>query len=185
MLGVHKLRTLSAEIRLGGPDESGAAALPSEFQIFKRGPNATSKGTFLFDDIAAQSVMSAYERADVDLMLDLEHESLDASPTRADSRDARGWFKLELRDGALWGVGVNWTPDGARRLRERTQRYLSPAFDVDEHNRIVEILNVAICAMPATYGAQPLAASRSYPSDKFAVRARAASYLNKVKNGSR
>lgn len=136
------------------------SSLPTEFRLFKAGWNETSKGRFLFDSEAAASVMARYRRGGVDLMIDLEHGSLDA-PTRADSADARGWFKLALRNGELWAVSVTWTPDGARRLSERTQRYISPAFNVGlETSRITEILNAAIVTMPATYGASAVAASR-------------------------
>jgi len=133
---------------------------PTEFRLFKAGWNETSKGRFLFDSEAAASVMARYRRGGVELMIDLEHGSLDA-PTRSDSADARGWFKLALRGGDLWAVGVTWTSDGARRLSDRTQRYISPAFSVDSKtNRVTEILNAAIVAMPATYGATMVAASR-------------------------
>jgi phage I-like protein len=134
-------------------------ALPTEFKLFSPGVNETANGPNIFDAEAAASVMAAYERAGVDLMIDLEHESLD-KPIRADSRDARGWAKLSLRpDGSLWAVDVRWTPDGARRLTEKTQRYVSPAFYADDDGRILELVNCAICAMPATYDAPALVAA--------------------------
>lgn len=136
---------------------------PSEFRIFKCGANPSTKGTSIFDAEAAAEVMRRYTEQGVEYMIDLEHESL-ADPLevapRADAKDARGWFKLELRNRELWAVDVRWTPDGLRRLTEKTQRYISPAFYVDtETNRIVELTNVAMCAMPATHGALPLVAA--------------------------
>ncbi|HVW28102.1 MAG TPA: phage protease [Polyangiaceae bacterium] len=136
-----------------------ATTPPTEFRLFKYGVNETAKGPVLFDATAANEVMAAYEQHGVDLMIDLEHQSLEA-PVRADSFDARGWFQLELRsDGSLWAVNVRWTPDGARRLAEKTQRYISPAFYTGENGRVEELINVAICAMPATHGALPLVAA--------------------------
>jgi phage I-like protein len=139
-----------------------SGAPPTEFRLFKRGPNETAKGTFVFDEAAARSVMTAYRRSGTDVMIDLEHQSLrdPAMSARADAPDARGWAKLELRNGELWAVGVTWTPDGSKRLRERTQRYISPAFTTDKEGRISELVNVALVAMPATYGAPPIAASK-------------------------
>lgn len=135
---------------------------PTEFCIFEVGAFASSKGPYLFDAQAAKTVMADYATRGVDLMIDLNHDSLDL-PMRSDSGDARGWFKLQLRDdGSLWAVDVRWTPDGARRLAEKTQRYISPAFTVDADDtdrRISELINVAICAMPATYDAAPLVAA--------------------------
>jgi phage I-like protein len=140
-------------------------ALPTEFLLFPFGPSPSSKGTALFDQKAAEAVMARYQTHGVDLMIDLEHDALEDGPrgTRADARDARGWFQLELRADGLWMSNIRWTPDGARRLQEKTQRYFSPAFtyeSVDEvTDRITGLVNVALCARPATFDAQPLVAA--------------------------
>jgi phage I-like protein len=157
---------------------------PTEFLIFRRGVNETTKGPVVFDDTAAASVMAAFAKYGVDLMIDLGHHSLDDSAeARGDAGDARGWFRLELRDGALFAVDVRWTPDGERRLRERTQRYISPVVLIDKNDRALEIVNVALCAMPATIDAQPLiAATRNFPASQ---RARAYILSERIKNGSR
>lgn len=106
--------------------------------------------------------MTAYQAHGVDLMIDLEHQSLDgAAPTDPTARDARGWARLELRpDGSLWAVGVKWTADGAARLAEKRQRYVSPAFEIDpETKRVTKIVNVAITALPATHETPALIAA--------------------------
>ena len=140
--------------------EVGAdGAPPTEFRIFKAGANETSKGTAVFDDKAAADVMKRYAQKGVDMMIDLEHESAD-EPIRPDSRDARGWFNLEMRNGELWAVNVRWTSDGARRLAEKTQRYISPLFyERKEDGRVAWLVNVALVGDPATYGAAPLVAA--------------------------
>lgn len=140
----------------------GEAALPTEFRIFRAGANETTKGVFLFDAEAAREVMARYAREGVELMIDLDHLSLDdpAETSRTDVSDARGWFRLELRMGELWATAVRWTTDGARRLNEKTQRYTSPAFLADvETGRISALLNVALVGMPATHEAAPLVAA--------------------------
>jgi hypothetical protein len=138
---------------------------PTEFRIFQAGWNETAHGPVLFDDEAAQAVLSAHaQRGDqVDVMIDLEHDSVDASARtrRDDAADARGWCRLELRDGELWAVGATWTPDGAARLRDRRQRYISPIVICDsETHRAQSIFNLGLVANPATYDAQALVASR-------------------------
>lgn len=136
--------------------------LPSEFRLFVSGWNDTENGRFLFDEAAAASVMAAYAEWGVDLMIDLEHQALEplSSPDPT-ARDARGWCKLELRgDGSLWAVGVTWTPDGAARLSEKRQRYVSPAFEVEsETSRVTKIINVAITSIPATHDTPALVAA--------------------------
>lgn len=148
-------------------DAAEGQPLPTEFRIFKAGVNETTQGDVLFDEQAAADVMARYARENVDLIVDLNHDSVDedAGRMRADARDARGWFKLELRAGPeLWAVCATWTPDGARRLRERTQRYISPVVLYDKQTlRAKYLANVAMCAMPATLGALPLVAASKAP----------------------
>jgi Mu-like prophage I protein len=134
---------------------------PSEFRIFTAGWNKTSKGSFLFDATAARMVMSEYALHGADGMIDLEHLSLeDTQQSRNFDPDARGWYRLELRNGELWAVDVKWTPDGVARLSDKRQRYISPAFMADpKTKRITSLLNVAITALPATHGLTPLVAA--------------------------
>lgn len=136
-------------------------ALPTEFRLFTAGWNDTENGRFLFDEAAAKSTIAAFEKWGVDLMIDLEHQALTSSPPpEPNARDARGWCRLELRpDGSLWAVNVTWTPDGAQRLTEKRQRYVSPAFTVDETSRVTSIINVAIVAIPATHDTPALVAA--------------------------
>lgn len=140
---------------------------PSEFRIWKAGVNPTRNGyDVLFDAQAAEQVMSAFAEHGVELMIDLEHLSMEDVASSANfDPDARGWAKLEVRNGELWAVDVRWTPDGDRRLSERTQRYVSPTFYLDEEGRPTRVVNIALVAMPATDGAVPLAA-RLNPSSK-------------------
>lgn len=139
-------------------------APPAEFRLFKAGENETTKGTFLFDAEAARAVMAAAAQRDgVDYPIDLEHLSLESTDSRGFDPDARGWFQLAVRNGELWAVNVRWTPDGKRRLSERTQRYVSPAFTVDDEDRVTEIVNVALVAMPATHGTPALVAANRRP----------------------
>lgn len=136
-------------------------SLPTEVRLFKRGRNETTKGTFVFDDEAAQRVMAAFAAYGNDLMVDLEHLSLDRKSVNYDS-DARGWFQLQVRDGELWAVNIRWTEDGVRRLSQKLQRYISPAFDTDENDRVIEVVNMALTSIPATCETPALvAANRS------------------------
>jgi phage I-like protein len=137
-------------------------ALPTEFRLFSKGWNATENGKFLFDDTAAKSVMAAYKDWGVDLAIDLEHQMLEVEGGAPDpsARDARGWCKLELRNGELWATDVRWTPDGAQRLMNKTQRYVSPAFEADpKTKRVLKMINVAITAIPATHNTPALVAA--------------------------
>lgn len=157
-----ELRLLSAQL----PDSD---ELPTEFKLFAYGRNDTSKGPVTFDRESARLVMAAYAKHGVDVMIDLEHLSLDSRHPNYDP-DARGACRLELRDDGLWAVAVRWNTDGAERIRERKQRYISPASFVTKSGRVVELVNIALCGMPATDNARPLiAASRRLETQNMNV----------------
>lgn len=140
--------------------------LPTEFVIFTPGINESFNGPCLYDAEAEALVMAEYKRHGVRLMVDLEHYSLDPFSDRPDSKDARAWFDLEPREGSLYAVNVEWTEDGERRLRSRTQRYTSSAFLQDKSvdpPRVRCLLNVALVSMPATYGTAPLVRAFAVP----------------------
>jgi hypothetical protein len=138
---------------------ASSEAPPTEFRIFTAGMNTTLNGGGLFDEQAAREVMARFESHGADIMIDLEHLSLDDEGPNFDP-DARGWCRLELRNGELWATNVTWTPDGEARLREKRQRYISPVFEFEKNTRrIKRILNVAITALPATDKLEPLVAA--------------------------
>jgi hypothetical protein len=141
-------------------------ALPTEFILFTKGVNESVNGSVLFDARAAKLVVEQATRHGVDFIVDLEHRSLHGLYAAQDTdSDARGWFRPEVRSGALWAVKVTWTEDGAARLRSRRQRYTSPAFycaefdDKTQLPRVTSLINCAICSMPATHQIAPLVAS--------------------------
>lgn len=140
-----------------------AEALPAEFRLFTKGWNATENGKYLFDDAAAKSVMSHAGKWGNDFAIDLEHGMIEVEAGAPDptARDARGWCNLELRsDGSLWATNVRWTSDGAARLSEKRQRYISPAFEADtKTKRVLRLINVAITAIPATHKTPALVAA--------------------------
>jgi hypothetical protein len=149
-------------------------ALPTEFLLFAPGDNPSTQGPAIWDATAAAAVLArAKERGSVEYPIDLEHRSLDkgAVALTKDATDAMGWFRLAVRDGALWAVNVRFTPEGAERLRAKKQRYTSPAFYwLDEPNgRVGEVINVALVAMPATNNQQALVAASRGTARKVPV----------------
>lgn len=149
----NRLATLAVLVGDGAP--------PTEFRLFVAGWNATENGDFLFDEEAAASLIAAREAWGVDVMVDLEHLSLDPKAPNYDP-DARGWHRVEIRaDGSCWAVQATWTEDGAERLTSKKQRYVSPVFSFDPvTRRVEELLNVAITALPATHDTPALVAAR-------------------------
>lgn len=157
---MRRLYLLQASIPFDGGE------LPSEFPLFRRGDNPSTKGSVLFDEQAALRVMGKAETYANDFAIDLEHRMVSPrliDPNDSDT-DAMGWHRLEVRDGDLWAVRASWTTEGERRLRSRLQRYISPAFYVEADpetgaERVVEYINCALCSRPATHEMPPLVAS--------------------------
>lgn len=123
---------------------------PTAFRIFRSGEVVSTKGIVLFDEEAAQLVMAEYLAHGIDIPIDWDHAMVDPDSPRADRR-AAGWFKLEVRDGELWAVDVRWTAEAEKALRAGEWRFTSPAFLYDEESgRVLQLVNVAICNLPAT-----------------------------------
>jgi phage I-like protein len=134
-------------------DVSGA---PSEFRIFEQGKNASDHGEVYFTAKSAKSVIA--KLASRDVMIDLEHLSLSFNAPNHDP-DARGWAKLEVRNGELWAVDVRWTDDGRSRIESKRQRYISPAFYTNKNGEITSLINIALTALPAMHNTPALIAA--------------------------
>jgi len=136
-----------------------SAAPPSEFRIWPFGEIATTKGTFVFDELAARSVMEAFASYGNRLTIDYEHKAVDPNRRAGDGK-AAGSFVLELRADGLYAVDVRWTPPAARALLNKEWLYFSPYFSAEEESgRIVEVINLALTNIPATKNLQPLVAA--------------------------
>lgn len=141
---------------------AASGALPTAFPVLFGGVNETTKGPVVLDDAAIDAVIAEQRKRGVPVVIDLEHDSINplARAMRSDAADARGRGQYERRGHDLYIVNATWTPDGARRLRERTQNYISAVAYLDEDSRVTRIHNLALVADPATHNAAPLIASR-------------------------
>lgn len=163
-MAVNVQARCAREIAVG---EDGA--LPTEFQLFAAGENpnynADAQGLPqpVFTARSAKTLQADAARKGTDYFMDLEHASVDEKTKRArsDATDAMCWFQIQTRaDGSAWAVNVRWTPEGERRLRAKSQRYISPVFYFDgETGEITEFCNCALTSDPATYGIAPLVAA--------------------------
>lgn len=136
---------------------------PTEFRIFRAGENTSTKGSVLFDEGAARSVMTEFEAHGIELPIDWDHAMV-REDSRVEDRRAAGWFKLAVRNGELWAVDVRWTAEGEAKLRAGEWRFISPAFLFEtDSGRVLELINVAICNLPATRQLDALVAASKDP----------------------
>lgn len=134
---------------------------PREFKIWSKGENQTDHGTIVFSDRSAQALMADQAKRGNLYSVDVDHLSL--SPTAPpEARKAVGWHRLEVRDGDLWAVDVQWTQVAASALSSTVPeyRYFSPAYDVDtKTGEIVGYVNTALTNNPATWNVTALASA--------------------------
>jgi phage I-like protein len=154
--------TAFAVIQFDEPAEGSQRVAPSEFRLFHTGTNHTDKGDFLFDEVAAQSVMDNWRAKGVPLMGDFEHQSLVKPPIIAPASIAE--FTPEVRRDAngmpeLWAVNVIWTDDARALVEQRKYRFYSPAFIPDEAGRVRYLINVGLTNLPASFDLAPLVAA--------------------------
>jgi phage I-like protein len=144
--------------------------VPLAFRIFPRGTfRATqfvsgkiARREYLFDEAAAESVMASYlGRGNPRIVIDYEHASMAPAERIAEGAPAAGWFSLEVRDGELWAVEVEWTPRAKRRLEEKEYAAFSPVFIYDREGRVTHLRNLALTNDPAMDSLPFLVAARA------------------------
>jgi phage I-like protein len=140
------------------PFDGMQRAVPGEFCVFRQGLNETEKGTFLFDETAAELVMSHWTERKIDLSMDYEHMSLHDPPLEAPNSATR-WIP-QVRNGELWATEVKWTDRAGGYLLAGEYRYFSPAFEFEEKSRrVTKLINIALTNNPAMRGITPLVAA--------------------------
>lgn len=146
--------------------EGQAGELPDDVLLFARGVTETSKGRFIFDELAADSVMRAFMEQGIDrLAFDYGHGMV--KPVSSDSHKAAGWFRPEVRADGLYACEIEWTQAAKEALGNREYRFFSPAFAYDEESRrIKRLINVALTNIPATKNQRPLVLDDSQEANK-------------------
>lgn len=179
-----KITVLAAEdTASGGGDlpivEGGKP--PSEFRLFVKGENPTTKGTLLWDEQSCADAMAWYKSTGRKrLPADWEHDSLLPAAERSPKgAPASAWWELEIRDGEPWACNIAWTADAFRQLAAGEYAHFSPVVVFDpESKRIRAIRKFALTNDPATIGqGQLVAASDPAPPVPEAAPAAAAAPL--------
>jgi phage I-like protein len=132
---------------------------PKRVLLFKWGANDSDYGPVYLTRPEAEAAIKA--NGNRGIMFDLEHMSLnrDDASKHYDPRAMGHADRLGLDDVGMWAEDITWTEEGDGRIRRRETRFTSPAFDVDEKQRVIAITNCAITALPATRNITPLVAA--------------------------
>jgi len=170
----HVVLAISA-IEENAADHDGPLTPPKEFRVFAAGANASTKGDFLFDEKAVEQVTANAAAWANRYPFDFNHAMVRPAESNdpAEEKKAAGQFTPEIRNGELWATAIRWTPYARSKLEAGEYTYFSPAFTVDEDERVVELTNVALTNLPAMHGIpQLVAASRDSKTQSTPRRAR-------------
>ncbi|MBF0445085.1 MAG: phage protease, partial [Magnetococcales bacterium] len=135
------------------------ASAAGEIQLFPAGEFRAGDGRpyglkawRLDADIAKVVIANVAARAN-DLVIDYEHQTINAE-WNGQPAPAAGWFKsLEWRDDGLWAVNVQFTETAVNYIEKGEYRYISPVFTYDQNTGIViDILHAALVNFPAIDG---------------------------------
>ena len=110
---------------------------------------------------SAQLIIELINQQADQLLIDYEHQTLNAAKN-GQPNPAAGWFKsLEWREGVgLFAVGVDWTDKAKAAIAAKEYRYISPVFTFDQTNGIVtSLLMAALVNTPALDGMKDLTAA--------------------------
>lgn len=115
----------------------------------------------------AQSVISARSGRSTRMVIDYEHQTLNAE-RNGQPAPAAGWFsQMEWREGqGLFAVDVKWTKAAASAIAADEYLYISPVFQFDpETGHVQRMLMAALTNNPGVDGMQPVALSATFNPD--------------------
>lgn len=102
------------------------------------------RGPYLLNDAQAVIDATLAYAAGADLVVDYDHQTLNARE-HSGAVPAAGWFKaFEAREDGIWGR-VEWTPTASSALVAKEYRYFSPVFDYNP--RTGEVARVKLGAL--------------------------------------
>lgn len=139
------------------PDVPAGGDLPTEIHLLpapRDGKIFTSdgRGPYVQRRPVAEIIAASFARGDR-IEIDINHATYHAAP-RGERSDAYGWITaMHAREDGLWGT-VEWTPVGARLVRQKAYRGISPALILDpkDPSSIVAIGNASLVNRPNLLG---------------------------------
>ncbi|HWH86348.1 MAG TPA: phage protease [Pseudomonas sp.] len=106
---------------------------------------------WFIDATLASQVIELNDKVGIDLVIDYEHQTMNAA-LNGQPAPAAGWFsQLEWREGdGLYATDVRWNKRAQTLIEDKEYRYLSPVFLYAEHTgHVTRLLHVAITNNPA------------------------------------
>lgn len=117
---------------------------------------------WVMDRTVAQRIIAATAASKGDVVIDYEHQTLDAHK-KTGAVPAAGWFKqLEWVEGdGLYVTDARWTARASAMISANEYRYISPVFTFDAAGNVTSLHSIALTNNPALDGLTDLAAATS------------------------
>lgn len=132
------------------PAVDGAA--PEWIHLLPAGEIMTGDGRGPYRVADAQAVIAASLQAMAGAGVIDENHATDLAAPRGEAAPARGWIKeLQAREDGIWGR-VEWTAAGARLVKGRAYRGISPAVHHRKDGTIEAILRASLVNLPNLRG---------------------------------
>ena len=167
--------TQSLAVLTAAPVEFGFAACtvdyskPNEIQLLPAGyfkaaidarPTDVPGGHWFIDAAISQAIIAKVAGRNNQLVIDYEHQPLNAEKN-GKSAPAAGWFKkLEWREGAgLFAIDVEWTATAKAHIKAGEYRFISAVFPYNKQTGAVDDLFLAaLTNQPGLDGMQSISA---------------------------
>ncbi len=135
---------------------TGPAELLKTIKLAPAGEVQSLRGTFIVDKESGRLAQAEFEEHGVEIPIDYEHRTLST-----ELAPAAGWIKrIWFEEGKGLMAAVEWTEEGAKMIRSKQYKYLSPVVLVRKTDRkVVAVHSAALTNKPAIPGMEALAAS--------------------------
>jgi phage I-like protein len=156
-----------------GPDAAGV--VPDEAHLLPAGRFRASDGRphnlteWVLDATTAAQVVARAAARKNDILVDYEHQSINAKHN-GQPAPAAGWAAgLEFRGTGLYAINIRWTARARQMIASREYRYISSAFTYGVNDgRVRDILSIALTNTPALDGLDALTAALSRLNPDYA-----------------
>lgn len=137
-----KLNFLDGNLSGNGSDYTP----PSQIVVLPKSPITGRDGrTFTYD---TEEVLNSFIENEAELPIDIEHATELKAP-KGEYSGAFGWIKsLQAGKGGEIIANVKWKGMGCFDLADETYKYYSPAFEVDEDNKVTRLTSVGLTNRP-------------------------------------
>jgi phage I-like protein len=172
-------------------DLAVTGAAPTEFRLLPYGrfqandgsgrPADVPGGCWLLDRAGAEAIAATFgTRADA-MVIDYEHQTLNA-PVNGKPAPAAGWIGgLEARDDGLYAVDVEWTAAAAEMVGARQYRYVSPVFLYSKATgQVLGVVHAALVNYAGLDGLTDLAALAALAAQFSAVQPEQENSMNEL-----